>query len=146
MRVARAVRTCLGHALISVLVATLILGTGAAATARWTMWLLLHERAAFNRHTAAQALHNAIEMGHHEDPARGSAGPGVAGTRPSSTQTLQLPDGSTLTVTESRSGATDGSDPPRGERIAWTARWVDPWGHARSLTLPGYWAPVARIY
>lgn len=128
-----------GQALVGILVAAVVWGTGSAALVRWTVWLVQSERAALQHRAAAATLENALEQGSLAD--MGSPAHAPVGGR-----TLTLADGTALLLQETRHAQAPVSDPLRGAHVVWTASWQDPWGNSRSLSLASYWAPIRRVY
>jgi hypothetical protein len=126
-----------GHALISLLVATLVWGGGATALVRWTLWLMQADRSAHQLRTAAQALQSASELGSIDS--LGESVEGQAGAR-----RLHFSDGTPLLLVETRRSDSATVDPLRGAHVSWAAHWEDPWGQGRSLVIHSFWAASRR--
>ena len=118
-----------GHALVSSLVALLIVGSGSSGLARWTVDLLLAARAQAQQEWALSLLHDEFESAIGSDSSKSAD---IHGT--------------TFTV---RSGVPVGpgvGEPACGVHLEHTVQWTDPWGRLRVLSLRTHGCVRARAY
>jgi len=123
-----------GHALLGVLLASLLTALGASTGVQATSMALLQERAQRQRWEALQHLISMVESG--------PSGEGSVDANQTSVHTLS--DGSTLSLWVQSASPSMG-DPVGGKHFKVCARWSDPWGVQQVLTLRSFWHLSPRL-
>ncbi len=118
-----------GHALVTALVASLLLALTAASAAHWWIQLLQAERLQAQRIAAMRMLHNAMELSGQASPV-----------------SIQAPQGTGISFSALEQAAASQRGPSRGSFIVLSARWTDPLGQTHRLALATFAGPVARLH
>lgn len=118
-----------GQALLSALVALMMVATGAIGLTAWTLQLLRVERAQAQREAAIGLLHDLLEGDH----------------RGASETSAEVTEGD-LRIERSAHHTPSGGDPGCGHHRRWIVHWTDALGQPHQLGLRTYDCRRARAY